>query len=360
MDEFEKRWERMKEQLLAQAAGEEPARVTSTRTLFGIPSTVEQTMERFAGEIEEERAARVASRRREREELMENHPVLDVADVVALEQRIADDGTPLSTLMERAGAAVAEAVCNHADEGSNVTILAGTGNNGGDGWVAARLLAESGRNVTLACPVAAADLTAEPARSAALEAMEYVEAHTEADEDEDAGSEGAAGSDEAACDDAAAGSEGTASSEEAAGEAAAAGSDEDEAAAEDETAGSLKVLVAPTEAQVARAIGGAKVVVDALVGTGFESRMLRDPIDSWVRTLSGVRGMTTTGSGPCVVACDVPSGVNAQTGTAARRYVKADETITMLVLKPGLLTGIGARAAGEVTVAELCDVGKYL
>ena len=344
MDEFEKRWERMREQLLAQAAGEEPARVTSTRTLFGIPSTVEQTMERFAGEIEEERAARVASRRREREELMENHPVLDVADVVALEQRIADDGTPLSTLMERAGAAVAEAVCNHADEGSNVTILAGTGNNGGDGWVAARLLAESGRNVTLACPVAAADLTAEPARSAALEAMEYVEAHTEADEDEDAGSEGAADADEAAAED----------------EAADAGSDEDEAAAEDETAGSLKVLVAPTEAQVARAIGGAKVVVDALVGTGFESRMLRDPIDSWVRTLSGVRGMTTTGSGPHVVACDVPSGVNAQTGTAARRYVKADETIAMLVLKPGLLTGIGARAAGEVTVAELCDVGKYL
>ena len=342
MDEFEKRWERMREQLLAQAAGEEPARVTSTRTLFGIPSTVEQTMERFAGEIEEERAARVASRRREREELMENHPVLDVADVVALEQRIADDGTPLSTLMEQAGAAVAEAVCNHADEGSNVTILAGTGNNGGDGWVAARLLAESGRNVTLACPVAAADLTAEPARSAALEAMEYVDAHTDADEDEDAGSEGDAGSG----DDAAAGSEGAA--------------DADEAAAEDETAGSLKVLVAPTEAQVARAIGGAKVVVDALVGTGFESRMLRDPIDSWVRTLSGVRGMTTTGSGPHVVACDVPSGVNAQTGTAARRYVKADETITMLVLKPGLLTGIGARAAGEVTVAELCDVGKYL
>ena len=40
---------------------------------------------------------------------MEERPILDVAQVVELERRIAEAGTPLSELMERAGAAVAEA-----------------------------------------------------------------------------------------------------------------------------------------------------------------------------------------------------------------------------------------------------------
>ena len=36
--------------------------------------------------------------------------VMDVAEVAALERRIAEDGTPLAVLMERAGAAVADEV----------------------------------------------------------------------------------------------------------------------------------------------------------------------------------------------------------------------------------------------------------
>ena len=40
---------------------------------------------------------------------MEERPILDVAQVVELERRIAEAGTPLSELMERAGAAVAGA-----------------------------------------------------------------------------------------------------------------------------------------------------------------------------------------------------------------------------------------------------------
>ena len=76
-------------------------------------------------------------------------PVMDVAEVVALEQRIAQEGTSLYTLMTRAGKAVAEAVCQHAPVGSYVVVLAGSGNNGGDGWVAAEDLAEQGYNVVL-------------------------------------------------------------------------------------------------------------------------------------------------------------------------------------------------------------------
>ena len=58
-------------------------------------------------------------------------PVLDVADVVALEQRIARDGTSLLELMTRAGTALARAVEAHAAPGATIVILAGSGNNGG-------------------------------------------------------------------------------------------------------------------------------------------------------------------------------------------------------------------------------------
>ncbi|HEY0437832.1 MAG TPA: NAD(P)H-hydrate epimerase, partial [Phenylobacterium sp.] len=52
-------------------------------------------------------------------------------------------GTPGLVLMERAGAAVADAVCARFSRQS-ATVLCGPGNNGGDGYVAARVLAERG------------------------------------------------------------------------------------------------------------------------------------------------------------------------------------------------------------------------
>jgi len=53
------------------------------------------------------------------------------------------------TLMERAGRAVADTIIGHFPNGKQVTVVAGPGNNGGDGFVAARLLAEHGYRVTL-------------------------------------------------------------------------------------------------------------------------------------------------------------------------------------------------------------------
>ena len=99
-------------------------------------------------------------------------PVMDVAEVVALEQCIAQEGTSLYTLMTRAGKAVAEAVCQHAPVGSRIVVLAGSGNNGGDGWVAAEDLAEQGYNVVLITRAPAAEIKAEPAKTAALKAEE--------------------------------------------------------------------------------------------------------------------------------------------------------------------------------------------
>src|SRR5438067_2157656 len=52
-------------------------------------------------------------------------------------------------LMEHAGRAVADAVATRAPLGTRITVVAGPGNNGGDGFVAARVLAERGYPVRL-------------------------------------------------------------------------------------------------------------------------------------------------------------------------------------------------------------------
>lgn len=55
MDDFERRWKLIQESLRSQISGEEPRCVSSGRTLFGIKSSAEETIERVAAEMEEER-----------------------------------------------------------------------------------------------------------------------------------------------------------------------------------------------------------------------------------------------------------------------------------------------------------------
>lgn len=55
MDDFERKWKLIQENLRFQATGEQPRAVSSGRTLFGIKSTAEETIERVAAEMEEER-----------------------------------------------------------------------------------------------------------------------------------------------------------------------------------------------------------------------------------------------------------------------------------------------------------------
>lgn len=58
MDDFEKKWKRIQEQLRIQISGDEQPRVSSGRTLFGIRSEGERKMEEFAQQIEAEYQAR--------------------------------------------------------------------------------------------------------------------------------------------------------------------------------------------------------------------------------------------------------------------------------------------------------------
>src|SRR5215510_7064225 len=57
-------------------------------------------------------------------------------------------GTNGYALMKRAGLAVADAVADLADDGP-ILVIAGRGNNGGDGFVAATELARRGRRVSV-------------------------------------------------------------------------------------------------------------------------------------------------------------------------------------------------------------------
>lgn len=58
MDDFEKKWKRIQEQLRIQMNGDERPRVSSGRTLFGIRSEGERKMEEFARQIEAEHQVR--------------------------------------------------------------------------------------------------------------------------------------------------------------------------------------------------------------------------------------------------------------------------------------------------------------
>ncbi|GAA4528407.1 NAD(P)H-hydrate dehydratase [Nonomuraea ferruginea] len=96
---------------------------------------------------------------------------------------------------------------------------------------------------------------------------------------------------------------------------------------------------------VRRAVEGADLIVDGLVGIGA-SGALREPY-------AGLAETAGHAAAP-VVAVDVPSGVDASTGRVEGGAVRAAVTVTMGALKTGLLVDPGAVYAGRV---ELIDIG---
>jgi hydroxyethylthiazole kinase-like uncharacterized protein yjeF len=70
--------------------------------------------------------------------------LLSTAEMADADRRTIQGGNPGIMLMENAGRAVADAVAVTRPVGSRVVVVAGPGNNGGDGFVAARRLAERG------------------------------------------------------------------------------------------------------------------------------------------------------------------------------------------------------------------------
>lgn len=286
--------------------------------------------------------------------------VLPVADVVKLEKEIAKSGTSLSTLMERAGRALAKAAFDEAQatasqHGSNnamqrqadaishvphddqngsadrtsndshtaevsdpsdenqaaphIAILCGSGNNGGDGWVAARELARAGCAVDLVTKRPAGEISAEPAHEQALltEAIGSEPANTPRE-----------------------GLHQTASPSQT---AALVPTAPQTTAAQHAKPRAIAIHVSPSHSELACLFAAADVIVDAILGTGFSGDSVLAPYDAWIRLANEQRAR-----GARIVAADVPSGLSAQTGKAAEPCLKAHETVTMIASKPGLET----------------------
>lgn len=92
------------------------------------------------------------------------------------------------------------------------------------------------------------------------------------------------------------------------------------------------------------------VIVDALLGVGARGAP-RGPVLRLVEVIQGCHGSTD------VVAVDVPSGIDPDTGGAEGAYVKASFTATLGLPKPFLFQGIGREASGYW---EVLDIGYPL
>ena len=239
-------------------------------------------------------------------------PLLDAAQAQAGDREAVAAGDTWDALMQRAAGHLARGVVAAAGgriAGRRVVLLVGKGNNGGDGWAAARRLArEHGAH----CIVVAVDGTDTP------------------------------GSDEALANRAA------------------------WIAAGGRTVGGTDHLDA--------VLADAEVVVDCLLGTGARGAP-RGAAGEAVAALARCRESGGAGPGiqtssanngprPGVVACDIPSGVDADSGAVAPGVdadtgavvpgaVVADVTVTFGALKRGLLLHPGAAHAGRVLLGSL-------
>lgn len=180
-------------------------------------------------------------------------------------------GIPGVLLMELAARAVTEAVRRHAAPGSAVLFLCGPGNNGGDGYAAARMWRMEG-GVSLVW-----ELSDRPKGDAAVNRT-------------------------------------------------------------------LLCLRGVTPAAPGKALPlGVSCVVDALFGTGL-ARPLSGEAERLARLCAA--------SGLPVVAVDIPSGLNGETGAGESAF-QAAETVTFHRVKAGLLLGKGPAYTGRVTVADI-------
>jgi hydroxyethylthiazole kinase-like uncharacterized protein yjeF len=196
--------------------------------------------------------------------------LLTVAEMAKADATTIEGGTPGIALMEAAAAAVAAAAQELAPAGL-IVILCGPGNNGGDGFVAARILAAAGRDVRVTLLGDVTRLRSD----AALAASRW------------------------------------------------------------------RGELAPFDPA---SLDGATLVVDALFGAGLD------------RPLQGAAGTMLKAAAAArlpVLAVDVPSGVQGDTGAVLGFALPCRETVTFFRRKPGHVLYPGRALCGRVRVADI-------
>ncbi|NWG71437.1 MAG: NAD(P)H-hydrate dehydratase [Parvularculaceae bacterium] len=196
--------------------------------------------------------------------------ILTAAETARAEQLAAAGGVPSLTLMETAGGGVAAAAAKFWPKGP-VAVLCGPGNNGGDGFVAARLLAEQGW----------------PVRTALLGDRNALKGDAKTMAERNFG---------------------------------------------------------PIEDFSPAALSGATLIIDALFGTGL-SRPVEGPAAAMIDAANAHAAP--------VLAVDVPSGVNADTGAVMGTAIRAARTATFFTKKPAHMLFPGRAFCGAVDVVDI-------
>lgn len=87
------------------------------------------------------------------------------------------------------------------------------------------------------------------------------------------------------------------------------------------------------------------LIIDALLGLGGAPRAPEGRMAHWIKQMN---------AGPArVLAVDLPTGLQADTGVVTQPCIKATHTLSLLTLKPGLFTAQGRDATGTVWLADL-------
>ena len=207
-------------------------------------------------------------------------PVLAAAQMREVDRHaIEDAGIPGRVLMEHAGRALAKKAREARRGGESVAVVCGPGNNGGDGFVAARFLAHWGVpvRVFVACDAARIRGDAAGAYDSAVRTGVPIEATDDG-------------------------------------------------------------------ADLAARLSGHGLLVDCLLGTGSGGAP-RGRVASLVEAMNG--------SGVDILACDMPTGVDADSGAVPGVAIRAAHTLTIGYPKVGLLLHPGADHVGELSTADI-------
>jgi len=102
---------------------------------------------------------------------------------------------------------------------------------------------------------------------------------------------------------------------------------------------------------LAASLAGAVCLVDALLGTGAQGEP-RPPLDRVIEAFNA--------QGAPIVAVDLPSGLDCDTGAPASRTIRAAHTITFVAAKPGFLVPEAAPYVGRLHVVDIGVPRKLL
>lgn len=89
----------------------------------------------------------------------------------------------------------------------------------------------------------------------------------------------------------------------------------------------------------------AELSIDALLGIGARHQEAAGTMASWINQMN-------TNNVP-VLAIDAPTGLDADSGAAMRLHIKANHTLSLLTLKPGLFTAQGRDACANIWFDDL-------